>query len=207
VKPDVVAPGVSVLSSFPSSTCATPPCFAFLNGTSMATPHLAGSAAVVKGQHPLWSAADIRSAVVNTAKRDVLKNFLSGNLERDVNVTGAGREDLLNAVGAAVVLDPVSVSFGSVPSGSGQSRTIPVTIRATGGAASLAFSVAPIGSDTSVAFSVSPASAAVAANGTVTVNVTMTAAKGAALGSHAAWLNIASSGSEVAHAALYTFVK
>ena len=207
VKPDVVAPGVSVLSSFPSSACAAPPCFAFLDGTSMATPHLAGSAAVVKGQHPLWSAADIRSAVVNTAKRDVLKNFQSGNLERDVNVTGAGREDLLNAVTAAVVLDPVSVSFGAVPSGSGQSRTLPVTIRATAGAASLAFSVAAIGSDTSVTFSVSPSSAAVAANGTVTVNVTMTAAKGAVSGSHAAWLNITSGGSDVAHAALYTFVK
>ena len=206
VKPDVVAPGVSVLSSFPSSACATPPCFAFLNGTSMATPHLAGSAAVVRGQHPLWSAADVRSAVVNTAVRGVLRNFLTGNLEGDVNVTGSGREDLLNAVRAAVLVDPVSVSFGAVPSGSGQSRTIAVTVRATDAPASLSFTISPTG-DTGVTYSVSPASAAVAANGSVTVNVTMTSLKRAALGSHAAWLNISSGGAEVAHAALYTLVK
>lgn len=63
VKPDVVAPGVNVLSSVPANACATPPCFAFFQGTSMATPHLAGSAAIVKQQHATWSAAQIRSAM------------------------------------------------------------------------------------------------------------------------------------------------
>jgi minor extracellular serine protease Vpr len=57
VKPDVVAPGVNVLSSIPHQFCAAPPCWAFFQGTSMATPHLAGSAAVILGQHPTWSAA------------------------------------------------------------------------------------------------------------------------------------------------------
>lgn len=52
VKPDVVAPGVNVLSSIPATLCTAPPCFAFLSGTSMAAPHLAGSAAVVRGQKP-----------------------------------------------------------------------------------------------------------------------------------------------------------
>src|SRR5439155_3522525 len=49
VKPDVVAPGVNVLSSIPGNR------WAFFQGTSMATPHLAGSAAVVIGAHPTWS--------------------------------------------------------------------------------------------------------------------------------------------------------
>ena len=49
IKPDVVAPGVNVLSSVPGGG------FAFFNGTSMATPHLAGAAAVVKSQHTDWS--------------------------------------------------------------------------------------------------------------------------------------------------------
>lgn len=40
VKPDVVAPGVNVLSSIPVSFCDGNPCSAFLEGTSMATPHL-----------------------------------------------------------------------------------------------------------------------------------------------------------------------
>ena len=69
IKPDVVAPGVNVLSSIPHQFCSAASCFAFFQGTSMATPHLAGSAAVVKGQHPTWSAAQIRSAIVNTADK------------------------------------------------------------------------------------------------------------------------------------------
>ena len=56
VKPDVVAPGVNVLSSQPPFACTTPPCWAFFNGTSMATPHLAGIAALVIDQNGSWSA-------------------------------------------------------------------------------------------------------------------------------------------------------
>ncbi len=39
----------------------------------MATPHLAGSAAVVRSQHSGWTAAQVRSAIVNTADQGVLK--------------------------------------------------------------------------------------------------------------------------------------
>ncbi len=71
VKPDVVAPGVNVLSSIPQQFCDAPRpggCFAFFQGTSMATPHLAGSAAVRARQaHPDWPAWAVRSAIVNTA--------------------------------------------------------------------------------------------------------------------------------------------
>jgi hypothetical protein len=44
----------------------------------MATPHLAGSAAVVINQHPDWAAADVRSAIVNTAVRGALLDFETG---------------------------------------------------------------------------------------------------------------------------------
>src|SRR6266436_8909431 len=54
IKPDVVAPGVNVYSSIPSFGCASPPCFAFFQGTSMATPHVAGSAALLIQLHPNW---------------------------------------------------------------------------------------------------------------------------------------------------------
>jgi len=205
VKPDLVAPGVNVLSSVPANACATPPCFAFFNGTSMATPHLAGTAAVVRAQHPDWSAAEIRSAIVNTAKRNVVHD-LDGVAIADVNVVGAGRLDVQNAVEATIGLDPVSVSFNAVPSGSGQSRTVNVTVRNIGTAAkSLAFAVAD--SDSGVAYSVSPASASLGAGESTVVAVTMTAGKGAPVGGQQAFLVINSGGSEVAHAALFTQVK
>ena len=55
-----------------------PSCWAFFSGTSMATPHVAGAAAVVMQQHPTWTAADVRSALVNTAVRGVLKDATTG---------------------------------------------------------------------------------------------------------------------------------
>ncbi len=206
VKPDVVAPGVEVLSSIPHQFCAAAPCFAFFQGTSMATPHLAGSAAVVRGAQAGWSAAQVRSAIVNTADVDVLKKSTSTTLEKNVNIVGAGRENLLSAVGAKVALDPVSVSFGSVPSGSGQTQTFDVQVSdLTGAAGNYTVSVTP--GDASVAYSVSPSTFSLGANGTATVTVTMSAAKGAGGGGHQGRLTIASSGATVAHAAVFTWIK
>src|SRR5439155_24748392 len=94
VKPDLVAPGVNVLSSIPGD-CGDLGCWAFFQGTSMATTHLAGAAAVVIGQHPDWSAGQVRSAIVNTADLGVLKDYLTGTIVvTDPNIQGAGRENL-----------------------------------------------------------------------------------------------------------------
>jgi len=208
VKPDVVAPGVNVLSSIPHQFCDAPPCFAFFQGTSMATPHLAGSAAVVRAAHPSWSAAQIRSAIVNTADQGVLTDFATGaTVVTDVNIVGAGRENLLSAVGANVGLDPVSTSFGSVSSGSGGtvSRTLTITnLSGTSGTFTLAIdSVTGSG----VSFSLGSGSVTLAPGGSAQVKLTMNADKGAGAGDHQAMLRVSRSGVEVAHAALYTFVK
>jgi minor extracellular serine protease Vpr len=196
VKPDVVAPGVNVLSSVPHNACGAPPCFAFFQGTSMATPHLAGSAAVVRGQHPTWSAAQVRSAIVNQAEQGVLKNFSTAKPENDVNVVGAGRENLDNAVRATVALDPVSVSFGAVPSGSGQTATATVQLSLSSGPFTV--SVTP-STGTGVTYTASLSGS--------TVTVTMSAAKGASGGDHQATLRVLRGGTEVAHAAVYTLIK
>lgn len=204
VKPDVVAPGVSVLSSIPHQFCDALPavgCFAFFQGTSMATPHLAGSAAVVRGQHPTWTAAQVRSAVVNTADTGVLKSANTGAPVSDVNLIGSGRENLLAAVGAGPAMDPVSVSFGAVPSGSGQTTTFNVTVTNLSAAAAT-WPVAVGAGGGGVAYSVSPSSVSLAPAASTVVTVTMTAAKGAVAGDHQATLTVGG-----AHAAVYTFIK
>jgi subtilisin family serine protease len=211
VKPDVVAPGVNVLSSIPAAMCAAPPCFAFLSGTSMAAPHLAGSAAVVRGQKPQWSAAEVRSAIVNTAQPDrlgdppVLKGFAKAEPVDDVNIVGTGLENLLGAVNATVALDPVSISFGGVPSGSGQTRAQTLTLRNLSGSAktfSLAVGVQPAG----VSYSVSPSTVALAADESKSVTVTMSATVGAS-GHQQASLFISEGGAPSAHAVLFTLIK
>ena len=69
VKPDLTSVGVNVLSSCVSTDpvdCGESP-WAFLSGTSMSTPHIAGSAAVLLQLHDDWSPAQIKSALVNRA--------------------------------------------------------------------------------------------------------------------------------------------
>ncbi len=197
VKPDVVGPGVNVLSSIPRSYCGGEECFAFFSGTSMSSPHLAGSAAVVRQQHPLWPAAQVRSAIVNTADEGQLTSYKDGStLVSDPNIVGAGRENLLSAVKATVLLDPVSVSFGRIPSGSGQSRSATITVTNTTGLPL----TAAINGPSSTKFTTTP----IPVGATVTVTVTGASAKGQAAGKYWATLRISKAGgAELAHAVLF----
>ncbi|XP_057794888.1 CO(2)-response secreted protease-like [Salvia miltiorrhiza] len=73
IKPDIAAPGVSILAAWPSHDTREalpgkdPPVFDILSGTSMACPHVSGLAANVKSQHPTWTESAIRSAIMTTA--------------------------------------------------------------------------------------------------------------------------------------------
>jgi subtilisin family serine protease len=73
LKPDVTAPGVNIIAGFtPDPANATPgENFAFLSGTSMSTPHVAGVAALLRQAHPDWSAAAIRSALITSAHQEL----------------------------------------------------------------------------------------------------------------------------------------
>lgn len=72
---DVFAPGVSVLSSYYTSNTAS----ATLSGTSMASPHVAGVAALVLGANPSFSPAQVRSWIVNNATANVVTSAGSGS--------------------------------------------------------------------------------------------------------------------------------
>jgi uncharacterized membrane protein len=173
----------------------------------MATPHLAGAAAVVRGQHPAWTAAQVRSAIVNTATPGLVKDFTTGAVVTDVLVAGAGHLELDAAVAAKAGLDPVSTSFGAVPAGSGQTRAVAVRITNLGSAAATwSLGIADT-TGTGVAFSASPSSVSLAAGASATVTVAMTAAKGASGGDHQAWLTVKAGSTLVAHAAVYAIVK
>ncbi|KAI3689802.1 hypothetical protein L2E82_47771 [Cichorium intybus] len=70
VKPDIIGPGVSVLAAWPVSIenkTYTKSTFNMISGTSMSCPHLAGISALLKSEHPDWSPAAIKSAIMTTA--------------------------------------------------------------------------------------------------------------------------------------------
>jgi subtilisin family serine protease len=134
IKPDATSVGVNVLSSI---TCVGKGggCpgdgsgWAFFSGTSMATPHFAGSAAVLLNINPLWSPPQVKSALVNHADLvadTVVKDAKTGLHSVGPTAQGAGRENLSVAAGATTWLSPVSASFGKVPTISPTSLVITV---------------------------------------------------------------------------------
>src|SRR6266705_3247506 len=132
VKPDVVAPGVNVYSSILMTSCASPPCSAFFQGTSMATPHVAGSAALIKQLHPTWSPLQVKSALENTAKRPVGSSSSNTPLSNPMD-RGGGRIDLgaVTQVTATFnVAGSASIGYGRL-SATNDTGTTDVPVRAT----------------------------------------------------------------------------
>lgn len=91
IKPDVIAPGTNIMSSIPAYKWDFPDAsyeksYDRFTGTSMAAPHIAGIAALVKQANPNWDAFDVKVALSNTAK-------LFDTNQYDVFSQGAGRVD------------------------------------------------------------------------------------------------------------------
>ncbi|MEV4219307.1 S8 family serine peptidase [Nonomuraea sp. NPDC049725] len=71
VKPDITAPGVGIVAARAAGTGLGTPVDELhtkLSGTSMATPHVAGAAAILAQRHPGWTAAQLKNALVSTSK-------------------------------------------------------------------------------------------------------------------------------------------
>lgn len=128
LKPDLVAPGVDVLSSGYGTGAYPAPFTGFgsNSGTSMAAPHVAGSAALLLQLHPKWTPEQVKSALMNTANQDVFLDTARAT-RAGVLAQGAGRIDLAKAANPGLTLSPPSISGGEVTAG----RSVPVKVRAT----------------------------------------------------------------------------
>ncbi|MFC4555149.1 S8 family serine peptidase [Georgenia faecalis] len=105
VSPSVSAPGVDILAAAGVSTAdaEVEPYWTFISGTSMASPHVAGAGALLVAQRPDWSPAELQSALMTTAERDLTKE--DGVTPADPFDQGSGRVDLDAAARAGLVLD------------------------------------------------------------------------------------------------------
>ncbi|NCT92178.1 S8 family serine peptidase [Cellulomonas sp. APG4] len=132
VKPDVAAPGTLISSS----ASGTGDGASTKTGTSMATPHVAGIAALVAEANPGWNPAQVKAAVMNTATHDVFSELGQTGPVYGPERVGSGRVDALQAAETEVLAwatddtDLVSVAFGVVEVGAEtvvERRTVTVT--------------------------------------------------------------------------------
>lgn len=117
-KPDLTAPGVDVVSSLPPSG------FGPLDGTSMAAPHVAGSAALLLQRHPTWSVEQLKSALASTGAPVHPRGASS---EVPVLREGGGRVDLARADQPLLFTDPTSLGWGLVRRGFAKTTQISTT--------------------------------------------------------------------------------
>ncbi|MFF4729382.1 S8 family serine peptidase [Streptomyces mirabilis] len=105
IKPEITAPGVNITAARAAGTTMGTPVddyYTTSSGTSMATPHVAGAAALVAQAHPDWTGRQIKQALATTAKTMP---------DADVFQQGDGRVDAVRAVNQGVFATP-ALSFG-----------------------------------------------------------------------------------------------
>ncbi|MGP4038893.1 S8 family serine peptidase [Gracilibacillus sp. D59] len=98
IKPEIVAPGASILSTVPGGYQA-------LSGTSMAAPHVAGVLALLKEAHPDWTPAQLKAAILTTA--DPFQNF-------QPTEQGAGKIDPAAAIKTDTIIHESLLEFGKI---------------------------------------------------------------------------------------------
>ncbi|MCD9879743.1 S8 family peptidase [Streptomyces guryensis] len=184
LKPDVTAPGVDITAALaPGSVVSReyqekPPGYVTLSGTSMATPHVAGAAALLKQQHPHWTFRELKGALVASAKGGAYQGIAEGS----------GRIRVDKALPQSVVADPSSVSFPlqRYPHNDDTPATKKLTYRNLGKKAiTLALSAKALGPNGKAAptgfFALGADKVTVPAGGTASVDVTVNTRPGGKL--------------------------
>ncbi|MGH3859365.1 S8 family peptidase [Actinokineospora sp.] len=106
IKPDVTAPGSQIVAAQAKEGFAgnpVEPGYVSMSGTSMATPHVAGAAALLAQKNPQWTGGQLKAALTGSAKPKAGES---------VYAQGSGRIDAPKALAQNVTSDPTSVSFG-----------------------------------------------------------------------------------------------
>ncbi|MGW1710519.1 S8 family serine peptidase [Streptomyces sp. NPDC002206] len=121
-KPDLAAPGVAITAARAGGRGDD--AYTSLSGTSMATPHVAGAAAILDEAHPGWTPQRVKAALVSAANPDT---------ESRVQEQGAGMLDVARAVVQDVLgPGPLDLPASTWPHEGGESRTRDVTYTNTG---------------------------------------------------------------------------
>jgi subtilisin family serine protease len=182
LKPEITGPGVEIVAARSKDGGFGSPgeLYTSLDGTSMATPHVAGAAAILKQRRPAWRAAELKAALMATAQPSpTLTGFEQG----------AGRVDVARAIAQEVTSEPLALSFGvqRFPHDDDAPVARPITYRnASAVPVTLALAVHAVGPDHTAlpagTFTLDAELLTVPAGGTATATVTCDTRSGEVLG-------------------------
>ncbi|OLR95098.1 hypothetical protein BJP25_08375 [Actinokineospora bangkokensis] len=202
VKPDITAPGEDIVAAKAAQGQIGEPAedgYVALSGTSMATPHVAGSAALLKQEHPDWTGAQLKAALIASAKPTPGLSAVE---------QGAGRVDVPHAMAQTTTTEPATVSMGMAvwPHDDDPVLTKQVAYRNAGTEPiTLDLAVEVAGPDGAPAapgmITVAPSTVTVPAGGTAEVELTADTARGSVDGVFSGAL-IATGGGQTARTAI-----
>jgi subtilisin family serine protease len=187
LKPDVAAPGVDIVSPIPGG-------YGTWSGTSMATPAVAGAAALLRQRHPTWTPAQIKSALVLTGRP--VFNDTAHKHPTSVLAAGGGMIDVQAADAPGLFAAPAGVSFGLVKPGSDDQQSVELSDAGGGGGT---WSVSAPGLQ-------APATIEVPAGGALKLPLTLAVPPGASVGNRTGNVVI-SSGAHTVHLRWWGYVE
>ncbi len=112
LKPDLIAPGYLIQGAYHSSVSWANQPISQYTGTSQASPHVAGAAALLLALHPDWTPGQIQSALMTTALSEPVRNN-DWQTPATPLQQGAGRADLTVAAQAGLLLDETAAKFAA----------------------------------------------------------------------------------------------
>ncbi|MFC4530443.1 S8 family serine peptidase [Sphaerisporangium dianthi] len=164
LKPELTAPGVDILAARSQYAIEGEGFYQTMSGTSMATPHVAGAAALLAAQHPDWSGPRLKDALVSTTKPTPAYS---------VAEAGSGRLDIAATTSATVFATTGAYAgFHGYPTAPGTTGDKEVTYTNTGDAPVTLDLAARFTGAPQAAFTLSASKITVPAHGTGTVTVT-----------------------------------
>ncbi|MFD8205337.1 S8 family serine peptidase [Streptomyces sp. NPDC059695] len=189
LKPDVSAPGVDILAARSQLVAGSGP-YTTMSGTSMATPHVAGVAALLAEKHPDWTGAQLKNALMSSSK----------TLDATAYELGAGRVDVAAAIAADITATgSADLGFTSWPYEESKPVTRTVTYTNSSGTP-VELNLAVEGMPAGVA-ALADTSLTVPAHGSASTTVTGDGTK-APVGQSSGRITATAGGAAVAHTAL-----
>ena len=222
--PTLAAPGVAIYAAFADQqfghdvTAPTPTDFSFLQGTSMASPHVAGAGALLKSVHPSWSPDNIRSALMMTAERNMTKE--DGVTAADIFDMGAGRINVDLAAKTGLVMEETTANYQAAnPAIGGDPKTLNIPsmgntqctascswTREVTATRDATWTLSTQSNNPEITFSASPASFSLTTGESQVITITATS-NGASSGSQAiGYINLASDNADIPNLHMPAFV-